>query len=342
MKKPRTQEIALEFQPYITKPPVSADRAHRQACSNDAHTINHWRDTWLSQIKTNKETYGSFAAKSIGKLHGSMCLRPCIVAGSGPSLKHQVGKLKDRPKDVGLISCLHNFHFMEDNDANVDYYVTLDAGPVTIEEIYEGGSKSPEEYWKKTEGKTLVAYIGTHPELLSKWRGEIYFFNAPVPDDKFRKDVKEIENFNLWLESGGNVLGSCMMFAKGFLNSQVTIFVGADFSFSNEVNKQFHSWKSKYDATMGECVSAVDVFGNRVLTWPSYNNFKLWFEVAAQRLPGQYINCTEGGTLGAHRDGNIISVKQMWYDDMIDMYSLAKHKYKQATEPEGDHNQVLI
>jgi len=338
----KTANIILEYQPYIQCAPVSQDRAHQQACSNDAVTIERWYDTWISQIKANHEKFGSFADNSIGKLYGLFDCRPMIVAGSGPSLKKNIKLLKDRPSQMGLISCLHNFHYMEDNAANVDLYVSLDAGDVTIDEVSEGGLKSPDEYWDLTKDRKLCCYIGTSPKLLEKWRGEIYFFNAPVPDDRLRAEISAIENFNCFVESGGNVLGAATFIAKGFLGSQVSIFIGADFSFSNENKRTFHAWDSKYDAQMGQAQRAVDVFGNTVWTWPSYYNFKLWFDVVSQRVPGIYINATEGGCMGAYREGNIMQIKQMDLANVFELFSLHSVKQNQATNPGGDNREVFM
>ena len=338
----RVDEILLNFQPYIMQPPISPEAAHKQAAKADEATISHWRDTWLRNIKANKETFGSFAEKSVGKLFESAAGQPAIVAGSGPSLKHSIRRLKARPKCMKLISCLHNFHYMEANEANVDYYVTLDAGPLTIKEVSEGSGKTEEECFAMSEGKTLIAYIGTQPELLRKWKGDIFFYNAPIPSEELHKEIAQIEPFHVFIESGGSVLGTCLFFSKGFLGCQVTTFVGADFSFSNTAKTQFHPWESDYDKDIGQCIHVVDVFGNRCQTWASYYNFKLWTEVVAQRVPGIYINASEGGILGAHRDGNLIHIKQMWLDDVYKMFGLSKLKESQAFNPEICDNKVLI
>jgi hypothetical protein len=66
---------------------------------------------------------------------------------------------------------------------------------VTIEEVSEGGKKTPDEYWESTKDKKLVAFIGTHPDLLAKWKGEIYFFAAPIPDQALMDEVMALEPF---------------------------------------------------------------------------------------------------------------------------------------------------
>ena len=332
----------LELQPYIANPPVSPKAMHQQACSGDNVTIEAWRDIWISQIKKNKETYGSFAEHSIGQFFNDYECRPMIIVGSGPSLKLNAAKLKNKPQSMGILSCLHNFHYMIDNGINVDAFVTLDAGPITIEEVSEGGTKTPEEYWEATKGQKLFAFIGTHPDLLAKWQGEVYFYNAPVPDKLYQETINAIEPFNVNIESGGCVLGACMMIAKGFLGSQTIIFTGADFCFSNENKLSFHPWDSHYDDKLGNYIRVTDIFGNSVKTWPSYHNFKLWFDVVAMRVPGIYINASESGTLGATKEGNLFAIRQMTLDEVFDMYTIHRHKEKQAKNPSEFDQTVFI
>jgi len=336
------RNIIVELKPYIPHAPIAVGDAHRRACSNDQVTMEKWTETWVSNIRENKKRYSSFAEHSVGSLFGTFSPRPCIIAGSGPSLKKSIGMLKDRPEDMHLVSCLHNFHYMEDHEANPDFYVSLDAGEVTIDEVSEGGKRDPEEYWEITKNRKLLCYIGTSPKLLEKWQGEVFFFNAPVPHDDFRSRVREIEDFNVWVESGGNVLGAATMIAKGFLGSQISIFIGSDFCFSNEEKRTFHSWDSKYDAEMGQCIRAVDIYGNSVTTWPSYLNFKLWFDCVAQRIPGIYINSSSQGCMGSYPEGNIQQIVQMPLKSAYEMFTVHHHKRKQAEDPSQPSDVVYI
>jgi hypothetical protein len=316
----------------------------QQACSSDSDTIAAWRDKWIANIVSNKKKYGSFADHSVGKLYGLSKGLPFIIAGSGPSLKLNIQELKNRPSFMPLVSCLHNFHAMEDNDARVDYYVTLDAGEITVGEVSEGGSRTAEEYWDLTKDRKLIAYIGTHPALLEKWQGEVYFYNTPVPEIKFREDVDAIEYFHQWFSTGGSVLGACMYFGRCYLGCPTTLFVGADFSFSNRDKVKFHYWDSKYDAAIGEVIKAVDLFGNTVKTWPSYYNFKNWFDYVTNVMPGIWINCTEGGIFGAYREGNIQSLIQL---DLVKAYEIfnlhdkIEYQAKNPSQP-GAGSDILI
>lgn len=328
----RKAEVLLEYQNYIESLPVQPQQLYSQACSNDQITIESWRNIWIKNIQENHKKFGSFKDKSVGHLYGSQKYKPVIVAGAGPSLKMNGLELKNK-KNICLLSCLHNFHYMIDNGIDVDYYVTLDAGEVTVEEVYEGGSKKPEEYWELSKGKKLLAYIGTSPRLLEKWQGEVYFFNAPIPDPSISAAIEAVEPFHLYISNGGNVLGACVYLAKAIMGANPIAFVGADFSFSYD--KKFHAWDSKYDAKLGYVVKACDVFGQKVLTWQSYHNFKGWFDWLASTIPGLYINCSEGGTFGSYPDGNIMAVKQMSLAQFFEMYHLHLVLEECCKFPEG-------
>lgn len=332
-------EMVLDYQNNIETPPMTVAQMHAQSASLDGPTINHWENIWLDNMRANKAKFGSFAERSIGKLYNYFRYKPCVIAGAGPSLKKNGHLLKEKG-EIGLISCLHNFHYFEDRDVDVDFYVTLDAGPVTVEEVYEGGKNTPEWYWERTKEKTLLAFIGTHPSLLEKWQGKIYFFNAPIGKDDYVKKMDEIEVFNANVSSGGNVLGACLYIAKGFMGANPIAFVGADFSFS--YMRKFHAWDSKYDATLGHVIKMTDVFGNKVLSWQSYANFKAWFDAVALRVPGIWINCTEGGTLGAFPEGNMIAIRQMKLKDFFYMYTLHSHLEEQALNPQAKEKKILF
>lgn len=330
--------VYLEYQQTIEQSPVPVQALYAQACANDATTVNSWRDTWISQTKANRAVHGPFKDKSIAKLYNKHRHMPMFVVGSGPSLKKNAHLLVG-DHGIPIISCLHNFHYLEDLGVKVDYYVTLDAGPVTIEEVSEGGAPD-KDYWEKTRGKKLLCFIGTHPNLLAKWEGEIYFFNCPIPDADIEKAITDIESFKIMVSSGGNVLGACLYLAKAFLGARSSIFLGADFSFSYE--EKFHAWDSKYDATLGNYVRVTDIYGVKVKTWQSYANFKSWFDWVAQKVPGEYINCTEGGIFGAYPDGNIRQIKQQDLAECIDHYTMTRHTKNQIEDPENAQVQILF
>ena len=331
--------ITCEYQPYIDRAPVAPSQMYGQAASNDAVTVNAFRDTWIRNTKANHDAFGSFGDKGIGKLWGKHKNSPGIVVGSGPHLKDNAKELLNNP-GIPVFSCLHNFHFLEDLGVHVDYYVSLDAGPVTIEEVSEGGSKSPDEYWAMTKDKVLLAYIGTDPRLLEKWRGDVYFFNCPVPDPVVMEVLEKIERFRTMVSTGGNVLGAATYIAKAIMGCNPLVFMGASFSFGYD--EKFHGWDSKYDGKLGHYVRATDVYGNAVKTWQSYLNFAYWFNWLVETVPGVYFNATEGGIFGAFPGGNIRAVTQIDLKDYFKMQTLCDEMKEQCLNPGADVKKILF
>ena len=329
--QPKYAKIRLDYQNVIPDLPIPPQELYRQACSNDNITIDSWKEKWIANTKANKAFLGSFKDKSIAKLYKSQEYKPCIIAGSGPSLAENVHILKDRG-GIPLVSCLHNFHLMEDNDARPDYYVSLDAGDVVLEEISEGGKRTPDEYWELTKDRKLIAFIGSPPELLKRWKGEVYVFNAPVPNPDYQAKIDEIEKFHCWMSTGGNVLGAALYFARGTLGCGTIAFVGADFCFSYD--NKFHAWDSKYDKNLGMVVKLVDVYGNKRLSWQSYVNFNGWFEQLSVDTPQIFINCSEGGCLGAFPQGNVASIRQMKLSRFLFMHRMHEELNDQMVRPE--------
>lgn len=337
--EPRFAKVKLEYQNKIMDLPVPPTQLYSQACSNDGVTIDAWRNTWLGNIKANKARFGSFKEHSAGKLFKRFEHQPCIIAGSGPSLKDNGKDLLNRG-NIPLVSCLHNFHFMEDIGANPEFYVSLDAGDVVLEEISEGGEKSEEAYWDKTKHRTLIAYIGSSPRLFEKWQGKVYLYNAPLPDPDLMKQIDDVEKFGCYVSNGGNVLGACLYLARGFFGCCPIAFVGADFCFSYD--HKFHAWDSKYDKNLGVVIKLVDVFGNKRLSWQSYANFKGWFEHLSVDSPQIFFNCSEGGCLGSFPEGNVISIQQMKLNRFLFMYRMHEELTDQMTSPETSEPKILF
>lgn len=330
----RQIEIDLQYQPLIEGPPQKPEQLHQTACRSDKATIEAWKDIWLKHCKAAKERFGSFADHSVGKLHGINRNKPAIICGSGPSLKHSIEALKiNAAMEHPLlnISCLHNFGYFEDNGFHADYYLTLDSGDIVLSDVFEGREKAPEHYWEQTKGKKLLASVMTSPALFEKWQGEIYLFHIIIPDVALQKQLQEVEQFKHYFSCGGNALGACLYAAKALMSSDIIHFVGADFCF--DYDDKFHSYPTHYDQP-GYYERVVDVFGLPRKTWPSYQNFKCWFEWVACNVPGRYVNCSEG-SLGAYIGGNIKQFQYMSLADALLPYQAAERVYLLRSDPQN-------
>lgn len=313
----------LELQPTLEGPPATQKQLYDKAASGDTVTIDAWRKQWLDQAAENAKRFNVVANDAMSE-YLKFLGKPCIVAGSGPSLRKNAKELRNRGF-IGLVSCLHNFGFFVDNDVWPDYYLTLDAGDITIPEVYQGGTKDEEYYWAATEKCTLLASTVSNPRLIEKWRGKVLWFTAILPNKEMcDAHAAAVGGAVVPLSVGGNALGACMYFARVVLGACPISFVGADFCFS--YRKKFHPFDSPYDQKFSGLMKVVDIYGNACATWPSYFNFANWFMFVAcgsfTKSPQLFINCTEGGILGAYPDGNIKQIIQMKLVDFIGMYRL--------------------
>ena len=335
-----------QYQGYIDNPPARPEQLWKNACSNDELTISSWNDTWSKNLKANCEKYDVHGL-SCWKFFSRESFKPVIIAGSGPSIKTnskylkphwdnktnpETGKVEEMltggRHEIRIVSCLHNFGYFEDNNimGKDDYYLNLDAGDLTISEVYEGGSKEESWYWERSKDRTLITTVFANPVLLEKWQGEIFFFQTPSSSVKGLNelvDISVVPTFSV----GGNALGACLYFAKAILGGSDIVFIGADFAF--DYSNKFHGWKSPYDKQFSGVIPVTDVFGNRVWTWASYFNFKCYMDFVAGGgkggNPQSFINCTEGGILGAYPEGNIQQIKQMSLKECLTVYNMHKN-----------------
>ena len=316
--------VTPEFQNYIPAPPRSKESLRSTYQQNDELTVNSWWAEW----KANKiENWKSFdiLKNSVMSEHPKWAYRPCIIAGSGPSLKRNAQHLLNR-KGIGMVSCLHNFGFFHDMGIRPDYYLNLDAGDITIPEMSQGGGKGEDYYWDASAEYTLVTALHCNPKLHKKWKGKILWFDTALQgmNEAIEAECPGIRDLNVFLQTGGNTLGASHYLAKAVLGANPLIFVGADLSFSHD--RKFHPFDSPYDKQFAGVVPCTDVFGYRVATWPSYFGFKTWFEHMALgglgNRPGTYINATEGGILGAYPEGNMMQIPQRRLAEVITEYTM--------------------
>lgn len=316
--------MKLTFQQTVDAPPVTKSELNGMSTRNDAVTITAWRKTWLDQARRNVKNFDISGNASISE-SGKYSCRPVICAGSGPSLKKNVDVLaKHKPEGIGLVSCLHNFSYFVDKGIKADCFINLDAGPLTITEVSQGGKHPEDYYWDASKDHTLIAGLVSHPDLVGRWKGKILWFDAPVPDEAYMKEREEIiPGFKNFYSVGGNALGASYYHARAILGGMPIAMIGADFAF--DYMHKFHSWDSPYDEQFSGVMPCVDIFGNRVFTWQSYYNFAQWFAFQSMggsgNNPNIMINCTEGGILGAYPTGNIRSIIQMSLYDFLTMYN---------------------
>ena len=323
----RTIDIELELQPMIDKIPVPSEQLWEKACSGDRLTIDTWRDTWIKNYQHTKDRFKELGDYSYGQLFGINRYKPAIVCGSGPSLKTSIPALKrnrEQPNPVMTVSALHNFGYFEDENCHADYYMTLDAGPIVVDDVYEGRQKAPEEYWAASKDQTLIASACSPPELFELWQGKVYLLSILVPDMEVRDALNKIERLSHYISGGGNVTGGCIYAAKAVMGSGEIIAVGFDCCF--DYDHKFHAYPTNYDNFNGNGIGKVikwpDIFGIPRSTWPSYYNFKCWADWLTFNVPGRWASASEG-IWGAYPEGNLSSIRYAPLAGLLKAYSIA-------------------
>ena len=181
----------------------------------------------------------------------------------------------------------------------------------------------------------MVGIVTSPKKLWEQWKGEVYLFNSLIPDESYRKETDAIERFAHYISSGGNASGACMYLAKAIMGSNPIVYVGVDccFDYANE----WHSYPTKYDnfegRGLGNYFTATDCLGNMRKTYPSYWNFKCWFDHIACNVPGQWISCSEG-LLGAYKEGNIQQYVYSTLDKYLEQYRIIEQVKYHRFNPE--------
>lgn len=334
----RMVKMDFQYQPLIPEPPARPQELYSRACSGDTVTVDTWRKQWIEHYRLTKERFQDLGAMSIGKLFGVERHRPCIIIGAGPSLKYSIEALLDNQrmaKPIPTVSCLHNLGYLKNQGVKVDYYVSLDAGEIVLDDVTEG-QPTGKDYWEMTSDDVLIANVTSHPKLFEKWKGKIHLFNCMVPDQEFRETTESIEPFRHYISSGGNVGGACMYFAKAILGCNPIVLVGIDFCF--DYANEFHSYPTKYDnwegKGLGSYITHPDVFGNSRKTYPSYFNFKCWIDYISTQVPGSWIYCGEG-IVGAYKEGNIAQFQYMTLQQFVTQYRVPEYVLYQYRNQDG-------
>lgn len=335
----RTIDMELDYQPMIDYPPITAQQMYSQACSGDKITIDTWRETWIKNYKSCAERFGDMSERSYGKLHGIARHGGVICLASGPSLKESLPALRDNQNSehpVIVISTLHNYALLKDEGIKVDYYLSLDAGDIVIDDTTEFGTKDKEYYWNLTSEDKLIAYVASPPTLFDKWKGEVFLFNCLLPEAEIRKTLDDIQPLHAYISSGGNAGGAVLYTGKAIFGANTVMLCGYDFCFSYD--KKFHSVDTKYDSFKGNGVGTtvrhVDVYGNSRHSWPSYMNFKFWTDWVTMNVPGQWVNCSEG-LLGAYAQGNIRTMKYCTLAQALEPFRIADEVTVNEMGPNG-------
>jgi hypothetical protein len=228
-----------------------------------------------------------------------------ILVAAGPSLNKNIRYLKAAYRKIPILCVDAAFPILLKNKIEPDIVFIVDTKPV--QEIFF------RESYPGIRTK-LAAASCVHKKVIEAWKGEFYFFNAFGSDEDHEIQLKHGKDFGS-LGVGGNVSSAVLWFSIAFSGSSRIIFVGHDFSYQNIQNYYARGTVDEMAADKKKRLPTWDIYGKTVFQDLSLKSYKEWTErtirdlkTEIENLGGkiEFINCTEGGTLGTTPEPNIL------------------------------------
>ncbi|WP_051560452.1 motility associated factor glycosyltransferase family protein [Clostridium beijerinckii] len=258
-----------------------------------------WFNCFLKNVKFMAESTPTNYLENIFKK------RPAIIVSAGPSLEKNVHKLKKIQDRFVIITGGRTLRTLLNEGIRPDFLCVVDP----VENTYT----LVKDFLKSNI--PLVFYEGSNPNVVNEHKGKkIYFTGNYFTNEILGKEVKT-------LAYGGSVAHTCMGLGV-HLGCDPIIFMGQDFAFTNEklhANNATHKEEKNDIEDIEDSIFVDDVFGNKVRTNPTYNEFRIKMESLIQVFSNiTYINATEGGA-------NIKGTKVMSLDEVAS--SIEKNEF---------------
>jgi hypothetical protein len=261
-------------------------------------TIKGKQKKWLKNLKVNNKKW-DFHKHDAHSMHDMDLGDTVYIVGASPSLENNIDDLKGRKT---IFACGHILKYLLDNDIKPKFVFVVDCEEEEIEFINIGD---------KAKGITLIADICISPKVLEVWKGDVLFVKG-IMHKKMDKKIKKITSFSSEVSSGGNVVGMMTVIAWSIGIKRI-VFVGTDFSYiGNAFYVRDELVKQNLPATSIDFCYTYDIKGNKVNTLARLFMYKFFIDscsIFAEDV--EFINATEGGILGAYKEGNLKSIKQM-------------------------------
>jgi hypothetical protein len=243
---------------------------------------------WVDNFKANlPEIAGGYA---ISSLIGKMKDVPVVVVGSGPTLDRNIHHLRGL-EDKALIIC-GGSNVLGLQKAGINPHLVLMSDSLEVAKQHvDGVDLSKVNY-------VLDTFI--HPIVLGRLMDakRIYWYNSPhLPICPFTGALSQ------WTGGLGIVVsGGCGATAQWqlsrLLGCNPDILVGLPEAYYDPGQQYAKAVTDNHSVyTYAESEVTEDNKGIRCYTNNAYKSFAAWFEHAFMNIPGQHINCSEGGII---------------------------------------------
>ena len=257
-------------------------------------TVSLFGRQWVDNYRVNLQAI--LKKPGITKLAGRFKGLPAVLVGAGPSLDKNVHLLSLAKGRSLIISCDAAVKVLSEHSLTPDIVVNLDPQPAVLN-FFDGID---------TKNMTLVAPTIGLPDLVGKWRGNIFFYNQHAPDIPVLAGIALKHPKLGSLTPGGSVLS--VAFDLAFRSGADPIaFLGQDLSYPEQKAYASGSHFDNYavddlfELYRDHIVEEKDIFGRKLRTQKSMSVTKKWFKWAFETWnrdkKRRIFNCSESGIL---------------------------------------------
>ena len=291
-------ELLVENKPVENLPSDNRPIREQMEVIHKARTIRTLRKhkgEWIHNVKENSSKIN----KTIADLWKERDYGEGISVAAGPSLKDDLEDLKKMRKHRERICVDASLGFLVDNGLIPDFCVTTDFSDKILLML------DREDKPIDTSGIKLVANVITHPKVIEKWKGEVYWFVMmnnvyDIDYQKFMDDMHALETkVGAKLAPGGNVSSIALGFGLSVRNYEKIILYGHDFCWKPEGDfyaggsfKELEKERMEKEGTAGTIFDDTNTKGEKVLTNLSLQQFAKWHEEATRYMRHRIDNRT--------------------------------------------------
>ena len=232
---------------------------------SDKGTVNHLKDSWISNSRKN-------VTNKLWKKHGSIhehCAgigfnKALIAVGAGQSFntnKHILKQIHDHDsrkdwedRDFIIVSSNHQFKPLLEMGIIPDFVMLADASDVTKDQLTK-------DIPKKAQGCILLAGLHCSPKLLRTWNAQgrdikFYLTHSEGLPEVFEETTGKKPEPYIILQ-GGNVLNSTWSIGLKHFRSSVFMAMGNDLSFplNEDVEKKRDTYYADGDYSTNDAVT---------------------------------------------------------------------------------------
>lgn len=265
-------------------------------------TVAKRKREWLSNVKDNYP----FIKRDLSDLWLDQNYPEIINVAAGPSLNHDLDKIRELQNGRELICVDAALKFLLQNGIVPNYVISSDASPKIVD-MLDGIDK------RILKGTKLILNVIAHPKLPILWDGEIYWF---VMANQFydldnRAMIQNlhslISRIGTKLVPGGNVSSVALGFSLSVRNADKVYLFGHDFCWKKDMYcggyyPNLAQERMEDEKKAGTIFETVNNHGESVLTNLSLKEFANWHNDVIMCAGNRVVNCTSSTILKKHQE----------------------------------------